>query len=45
MGPFTPNIAFEPSGMPQLTRAAGAGEEFAPAARSGCRRAAAQRGR
>jgi hypothetical protein len=40
-----PNIAFEPPGWPHLRRAAGGGGESAPAARSDCRRAAAQRGR
>ena len=40
-----PNIAFEPTGWRYLRRAAGALEEFAPAARSNCRCAAAQRGR
>ena len=40
-----PNIAFEPSGWPLVWRAAGVVAEFAPAARSERRRAAAQRGR
>jgi hypothetical protein len=39
------NNAFEPSGEPQLRRAADAPGECAPAARSDCPRAAAQRGR
>ena len=43
--PVSPNNAFEPSGGPQLWRAAGALGESAPAARSDHRRAAAQRGR
>jgi hypothetical protein len=40
-----PNNAFEPSVRPPFWRAAGALREFAPAARSDRRRAAAQRGR
>jgi hypothetical protein len=40
-----PNNVFEPPGLPDLWRAAGALREFAPAARSDCRIAAAQRGR
>ena len=40
-----PNYAFEPSGLRQLWRAAGARGKFAPAARSYCPFAAAQRGR
>jgi hypothetical protein len=40
-----PNIAFEPAGLPQLRRTAGALGHSAPAARSDRRRAAAQRGR
>jgi hypothetical protein len=39
------NNAFEPPGAPDLRRAEGACEELAPAARSCCRLAAAQRGR
>jgi hypothetical protein len=39
------NNAFEPPGCQLLWRAARAREEFAPAARTDCRRAAAQRGR
>jgi len=38
------NIAFEPTGLPRLGRAAGALGESEPAARSYCRFAAAQRG-
>jgi hypothetical protein len=41
----TPNNAFEPSAWHQLHRAAGAFEEFPPAARSNRPCAAAQRGR
>ena len=40
-----PNHAFEPSGTPQFSRAAGAAFHYAPAARWTAQRAAAQRGR
>jgi len=39
------NHAFEPADWRFLSRAAGTLGQFAPAARSGCRFAAAQRGR